>query len=235
MFEGPAAAARRKSIEDAIKELEKLWDKLKKDDKRRKNLERAIKGLREMMEHKRFRVVPKPKIPGDRKNAEAWTESPEIPWKEGDPFPQPPEPRPTASKDSWIHFPEEPWVDEDPATGKKDEAGYDKWNEQASIWLALLLWHEWQHASDGAIPDDCEDVKRHICIVKGSQELAKELKKHFGVNDPQNPAKRNDYDKACDKWIRLFQGQIDKLKAECKKLECDNCEKKCPDAWAGGQ
>lgn len=231
LFSGPAAAVRRAEIDAAIQVLRDHAKQYPSDSAQRKDLESAATGLARMAKADRFRLFVEEESDGGLDTA-ARCETPTDKDKpaDGGPIPGSGKKR-CAEEDSFIDFPLKDWQQEpeDP-DGAPTPSGWNRGRiGTAPEELAIILWHEWGHAQDPGFASDCDDVKRHICILKGQAKLAKSLEEPPGVAENEWPKSRRGFGHRSEQEAK---GQLEALLKECQDLQCPECGV-CPgsDAW----
>lgn len=233
LFSGPAEAVRRAEIDAAIQVLRDHAKQFPSGSARRADLESAAAGLARMAKADRFRLFVEEDSDGGLDTA-ARCETPTDKDKpaDGGPIPGSGKKR-CAEEDSFIDFPQEHWQ-EDPASpgGAPTPSGWQRGHGgTVPEELAIILWHEWGHAQDPGFASDCDDVKRHICILKGQIKLAKSLEEPPGVAENERPKRLRGFGFTSE---RAAQGQLEALMEECQGLQpqCPDCGA-CPvsDAW----
>lgn len=225
LFAGQYGEERGQRFEATLEMLLTLAGRFPENDPRRRDLEEAVKGLRRMREKHRVRVKPRGEL---GEGIPAITEVPvvERPSGGGEGTPEGEKQPRDPTEDSTIYFNDEAWPSEGGGggPGPKPYLGGQFGDDSLQTWfLALALWHEWQHARDGGFGENaiCEDLKRHICIVKATQKIAAEW-------DTTNA--EDDMDMA-PRWNRNSTPQLTGLMAKCQQEACVDCGE-CPQGGA---
>lgn len=224
-FDGEHGAARGEAFEAALRLLDELADTLPGDSSGQPNpqaesLREATRGLRRMRIRRRIRIADEDDLRDRTDIAVTVTEIFDRTGPAGEGAPEAELPERDPVEDSHIIFRDSDWVDDDGGPGQGGNfcpslRQIPRWKEWA---LAITLWHEWQHAADGAIESACLDVRRHICIVLATREIIRTRDRNRDMFPTGSPD-RDSF--ALEMPAKLFtQTQLAGLLRDCVETCC---------------